>query len=104
MAALGCVSALAFGVTACGSDDDGGGGGGGGGKKVTIYSSLPLQGTSRPQNLDVIKGMKLALSQNGNKGGDCTVTFKSLDDAKSTEHLRELGIDLTAVRGDAGIR
>jgi branched-chain amino acid transport system substrate-binding protein len=80
MAALGCVSALAFGVTACGSDDNGGGGGGGG-KKVTIYSSLPLQGTSRPQNLDVIKGMKLALSQAGNKGGDCTVTYKSLDDA-----------------------
>ncbi len=78
MAALGCVSALAFGVTACGSSDSGGGGGG---KKVTIYSSLPLQGTSRPQNLDVIKGMKLALSQAGGKGGDCTVTYKSLDDA-----------------------
>jgi branched-chain amino acid transport system substrate-binding protein len=81
LAALGCLTgALAIGVTACGSDN-GGGGGGGGGKKVTIYSSLPLQGTSRPQNLDVIKGMKLALKQAGNKGGDCTITYKSLDDA-----------------------
>jgi branched-chain amino acid transport system substrate-binding protein len=78
---LGCLTgALAIGVTACGSSNNGGGGGGGG-KKVTIYSSLPLQGTSRPQNLDVIKGMKLALKQSGNKGGQCTVTYKSLDDA-----------------------
>jgi branched-chain amino acid transport system substrate-binding protein len=81
MAALGCLTgALAIGVTACGSSDNGGGGGGGG-KKVTIYSSLPLQGTSRPQNLDVIKGMKLALKQRGNKAGECTITYKSLDDA-----------------------
>jgi branched-chain amino acid transport system substrate-binding protein len=80
LAALGCLTgALAIGVTACGSSS--GGGGGGGGKKVTIYSSLPLQGTSRPQNLDVIKGMKLALKQAGNKGGACTITYKSLDDA-----------------------
>ena len=75
MAALGCVSALAFGVAACG-DDDSGGGGGGGGKKVTIYSSLPLQGANRGQSLDVIKGEKLALKQAGGKGGDCTVTYK----------------------------
>ncbi|MFL5337154.1 MAG: branched-chain amino acid ABC transporter substrate-binding protein [Geminicoccaceae bacterium] len=82
MAATCCLTgALAIGVTACGSSSDNGGGGGGGGKKVTIYSSLPLQGTSRPQNLDVIKGMKLALKQNHNKGGECTITYKSLDDA-----------------------
>jgi branched-chain amino acid transport system substrate-binding protein len=77
---MGCLTgALAIGVAACGDDD--GGGGGGGGKKVTAYSSLPLQGANRGQSLDVVKGEKLALSQAGGKGGSCTVTLKSLDDA-----------------------
>ncbi len=79
---LSCIfAAVALGVAACGGDDDDGGGGGGGAKKVTIYSSLPLQGSNRPQNLDVIKGMKLALRQVNNKVNDCTVSYKSLDDA-----------------------
>jgi branched-chain amino acid transport system substrate-binding protein len=78
MAALGCVLIASF-VAACGSSSSSSGGGGG--KKVTIYSSLPLQGATRPQSVDVNKGMSLALSQAGNKGGSCTVTFKKLDDA-----------------------
>jgi len=80
LAAVGCLTgALAFGVAACGSDDSSSGGGGG--KKVTIYSSLPLQGANRGQSLDVNKGEKLALKQAGGKAGSCTVTFKALDDA-----------------------
>ena len=67
-AALGLlVPALAFGVAACGDDDSAGGGGGGGGDgtavtgtTLTIYSSLPLQGTSRGQSEAVINGERPA--------------------------------------------
>jgi branched-chain amino acid transport system substrate-binding protein len=83
LAAIGCllgISALA--AAGCGSSDDGGGGGGGTpSKNVTVYSSLPLQGASRPQSLDVIKGEKLALKERNNKGGSCTVSYTSLDDS-----------------------
>jgi len=73
-----CVIALALGVSACGSSSSSSGGGG---KKVTISSSLPLQGATRPQSVDVNKGETLALKQAGGKGGSCTVTFNKLDDA-----------------------
>jgi branched-chain amino acid transport system substrate-binding protein len=79
MAAMGCVLIASF-VAACGSSSSGGSSGGGG-KNVTIYSSLPLQGATRPQSVDVNKGESLALSQAGGKGGSCKVTFKKLDDA-----------------------
>ena len=86
LAATGClVGALALGVGACGGDDDGGGGsgsgGGGGGKTVTVYSSLPLQGASRPQTTALVNGIKLALEQAGGKAGDITVKYESLDDS-----------------------
>jgi branched-chain amino acid transport system substrate-binding protein len=80
MTVLSCLlGVFALTVAACGDDEDEGGGAGG--KKVTIYSSLPLQGSGRPQSLDVIRGERLALEQAGNKGGACTVTYKSLDDS-----------------------
>jgi len=79
------VIALCTGVAACGGDDSGGsssgGGGGGSAKKATIYSSLPLQGASRTQSEDVIRGEKLALKQHGGKAASCTITYTSLDDA-----------------------
>jgi branched-chain amino acid transport system substrate-binding protein len=85
LAASAClVAALAFGVAACGDDDEEGGGGGGGAgeaKSVTVYSSLPLQGASRPQTTALVNGIKLALEQVGNKAGDITVSYKSLDDS-----------------------
>jgi branched-chain amino acid transport system substrate-binding protein len=81
MAAIGCVLIASF-IAACGSDS-GSSGGGTPSKKVTVYSSLPLQGSSRPQSLDVIKGEKLALKERKNKGGSCTVTYKSLDDSSA---------------------
>ena len=82
LAVLGCLfAALSLGFTACGDDDDEGGGGGGGGKTLTIYSSLPLQGASRTQSEDVIRGERLALKQAGNKAGDFRIKFVSLDDA-----------------------
>ena len=85
LAATGClVAALAMGVGACGDDDDSTSSEGGGGDEaaaVTVYSSLPLQGASRPQTTAMVNGIKLALEQAGNKAGDIDVTYESLDDS-----------------------
>jgi branched-chain amino acid transport system substrate-binding protein len=73
-----------MGAAACGGGDEGGGGGGGGGgeaKTLTIYSSLPLQGASRPQTTALVNGIKLALEQAGNKAGEFTIKYQSLDDS-----------------------
>src|SRR5215218_1274943 len=85
---------MAFGVAACGDDDDEGGGGGAsseGGGSLTVYSSLPLQGASRPQSEDVINGIKLALKQKGGKCGDFTIKYVSLDDATAAAGKWEAG-------------
>jgi branched-chain amino acid transport system substrate-binding protein len=88
LAATGClVAALAMGAAACGDDDEGGGGGGGGssdsggGKTLNVYSSLPLQGASRPQTTAMVNGIKLALEQAGDKAGDFSIKYQSLDDS-----------------------
>jgi branched-chain amino acid transport system substrate-binding protein len=86
LAIFACLlGAFALGMTACGDDDDDdggdGGGGGGGGETVNVYSSLPLQGASRPQTTAMVDGIKLALEQNGGKAGDITVKYTSLDDS-----------------------
>ncbi len=77
--------ALAFGITACGDDDDDGGGDSGGsaaeGETLTIYSSLPLQGTSKEQSEAVIDGEQLALKEAGNKVGKFKLKYVSLDDS-----------------------
>jgi branched-chain amino acid transport system substrate-binding protein len=87
MTLLVCLlGALALGMSACGDDDDDDDGGGGGGGEtastdVTIYSSLPLQGATRENSLDVQKGATLALQQRNAKAGACTVEYKKLDDS-----------------------
>ena len=43
----------------------------------TIYSSLPLQGDSRPQSLDMVRAMRMALEESGRTD----VRYISLDDA-----------------------
>jgi branched-chain amino acid transport system substrate-binding protein len=93
------MATLALGVAACGDDDDDGGSGGsasteeggGGGGELTVYSSLPLQGASRPQSEDVINGIKLALKQKGGKCGDYTIDYQSLDDATAAAGQWEAG-------------
>jgi len=78
------VAGLAAGVAACG-----GGGGStstsasasGGGKTLTIYSSLPLQGASRTNSEALVNGIKLALTQAGNKAGQYSIKYQSLDDS-----------------------
>ena len=85
---IGAAATLAVGLAACGSDSKSSGGSGGGGssgsQSLTIYSSLPLQGTSRVQNLAVISGAKLALKQKGGKVGKFTINYKSLDDSTAS--------------------
>jgi branched-chain amino acid transport system substrate-binding protein len=76
-----CLVACALVVGACGSEGSGGGGGSVEGKTLTIYSSLPLQGTSREQSLAVINGEKLALEKVGGKVGDFKIKYVSLDDS-----------------------
>jgi branched-chain amino acid transport system substrate-binding protein len=103
LAASGCLlAALSFGVAACGSDDDNGGGSStgsssSGSSNLTIYSSLPLQGDSRPQSVSVVNGEKLALEKAGNKAGNFTITYKSLDDATAAAGKWDPG----ATSGDA---
>ncbi len=79
------VPALAVGVAACGDDDDSGDSGGSGATTgsttLTIYSSLPLQGTSREQSMAVINGEKLALEDAGSKVGNFKLKYVSLDDS-----------------------
>jgi branched-chain amino acid transport system substrate-binding protein len=73
---------MSFVVAACGSDSGGGGGGGkASGDTLTIYSSLPLQGDSRPQSEDVVRGEQLALEKAGSKAGKYKIKYVSLDDA-----------------------
>ncbi len=83
-AATGSCCALVVGLAACGG---GGGGGATGGKvaakSLTIYSSLPFQGTSRGQSTAVLNGEKLALAKfaPGGKLGQFTIKLQSLDDS-----------------------
>jgi branched-chain amino acid transport system substrate-binding protein len=104
VAASGCLLAvLSIGVAACGSDDNSGSSSTGssesssGSKSLTIYSSLPLQGDSRPQSLSVVNGEKLALQSQGNKVGDFTIKYVSLDDATAAAGKWDPG----ATSGDA---
>ena len=94
LALLSCLlAALAMGVTACG-DDDGGGAGGGTkveGNNLTIYSSLPLQGSGRPQTTAMVNGAKLALEDVGGKVGNFTIKYVSLDDSTAQAGKWEAG-------------
>jgi branched-chain amino acid transport system substrate-binding protein len=81
-AAAAALVALAF--AACGGGDDNGDTGSSassGAATLTVYSSLPLQGDSRPQSEDVVAGEKLALEEAGGKVGKFTIKYVSLDDA-----------------------
>ena len=83
IAAMAAVVAL--GAAACSSSSSGSSGSSSSpassGGTVDIYSSLPLQGASSAQTGPMVNGIKLALSQAGNKAGQWTVNYQSLDDS-----------------------
>src|SRR6266550_1663861 len=81
IAAMAAVVAL--GAAACSSSSSGSGGSSpaSSGGTVDIYSSLPLQGASTSQTVPLVNGIKLALAQAGNKAGQWTVNYQSLDDS-----------------------
>jgi branched-chain amino acid transport system substrate-binding protein len=88
--------ALALGVSACGDDGDdatagGSGGGGDKGSTLTIYSSMPLQGDSRPQSEDIVRGIEMAIDKVGGKAGGHTIKYVSLDDATASTGKWEPG-------------
>ncbi len=83
----GLVLASVLALSACGSSSSsssksgGSGGGASASKTIDIYSSLPLQGASTAQTDPMVNGIKLALSEAGNKAGQFTVNYQSLDDS-----------------------
>ena len=78
-AAAGClIAALSVGLAACGSDNSSSDNGGG---TVDVYSSLPLQGASKAQTGALQQGIALAFDKAGNKAGDTTIKYTSLDDS-----------------------
>ena len=84
MAVLCLFGVFALGLVACGEDDEESGGGSEGaeaGETLTVYSSLPLQGASRPQTTAMVNGIKLALKDHDNKAGDFKIKYESLDDS-----------------------
>jgi branched-chain amino acid transport system substrate-binding protein len=104
-------------LAACGSSNSsssssaaaGGGGsssssasGGSGGSTVDIYSSLPLQGASTAQTDPLVNGIKLALSEAGNKAGNFTVNYQSLDDSTAAAGKWDPGQTAANARKVAG--
>lgn len=89
---------LSLGVAACGSDNKSDSGSSSSASKtLTIYSSLPLQGDSRPQSQSVVNGEKLALADAGGKVGNFTIKYVSLDDSTAAAGKWDAG----AVSSDA---
>ncbi len=74
LAAAGCSSSSSS-STSSGSTAGSGGG------TVDFYSSLPMQGASSAQTIPLVNGIKLALSEAGNKAGQWTVNYQVLDDS-----------------------
>jgi branched-chain amino acid transport system substrate-binding protein len=80
--AVAGACALAFGAASCGSSSSSSGGGSSiSGSKLTVYSSLPLQGASGPQSQAIVNGAKLAITGVNGKVGKYAVTYTSLDDS-----------------------
>jgi branched-chain amino acid transport system substrate-binding protein len=50
---------------------------------LTIYSSLPLQGASRPQSSAIVKGARLALEERAHQAGGYRIRYVSLSDGAS---------------------
>jgi branched-chain amino acid transport system substrate-binding protein len=75
-----CIAALAF--AGCGEDKEGPGAASAkSAKTLTVFSSLPLQGASRPISVAVSNGIQMALDEAGGRAGDIAIAYESLDDS-----------------------
>jgi branched-chain amino acid transport system substrate-binding protein len=90
LVAVGVIGTLGLGVAACGKKSSSGGGKASG-TSLTIYSSLPLQGSSRDQSQAVINGAKLALKERGGKVGKYKIKYVSLDDSTASAAAADPG-------------
>jgi branched-chain amino acid transport system substrate-binding protein len=50
-------------------------------EQLTVYSSLPLSGASKPQSQAIVRGARLALEESGGVAGAHQITYVSLNDA-----------------------
>jgi len=73
------LAAFALAAGACGDDDEGGEGARG--PTLIVYSSLPLQGASRPQTTAMVDGIRLAVKQRDGRAGGYQIKYVSLDDS-----------------------
>jgi branched-chain amino acid transport system substrate-binding protein len=76
-----CLLAAALGVGACGSSHSALSGPAVSGGALTIYSSLPLQGATAGQAEGIVNGARLALRDSGDRVGNYTIRYVSLDDS-----------------------
>ncbi|MBD0283544.1 MAG: branched-chain amino acid ABC transporter substrate-binding protein, partial [Thermoleophilaceae bacterium] len=72
---------MALAAGACGDEEDGGGGETAQGETLNVYSSLPLQGASRPQTTAMVDGIRLAVKQHDGRAGPYRIKYLSLDDS-----------------------
>jgi branched-chain amino acid transport system substrate-binding protein len=73
------LGVFALGAGGCGDDDDDGGGAAT--ETLDVYSSLPLQGASRPQTTAMVEGIRLAVQQHKGRAGGYDIKYTSLDDS-----------------------
>jgi branched-chain amino acid transport system substrate-binding protein len=104
LAACGSSSSSSSSSAAAGAPPSSGSSGssGGGGNTVDMYSSLPLQGASTAQTDPMVNGIKLALSQAGNKAGNFNVNYQSLDDSTAAAGKWDPGQTAANARKVAG--
>jgi branched-chain amino acid transport system substrate-binding protein len=65
------------------------------GNQLTVYSSLPLQGSSGPNSQQIVNGEKLALSQVGGHIGPFKISYLSMDDSNTKSGEWDPGITAT---------
>ncbi len=80
VSALAGACALAVGLAACGPGATGSGTAITG-SRLTVYSSLPLQGPTGPRSQAIVNGAKLAVEEAGAKVGKYAIGYVSLDDS-----------------------
>jgi branched-chain amino acid transport system substrate-binding protein len=87
LARSSCVAiAAALVIGACGGSDSSGAS-----DTLTIYSSFPLQGTSRPQSEAMVNGITLAIEEARGRAGKFKVKYVSLDDSTAAAGKWEPG-------------